>query len=123
MVISIADRDLSCVTVPEHKSVQCERNPVQVHRVGARPSVTSAALAPRHNEQMSTTLPDSVVEKVLAFPEWRMGAKRIKVVLADGRSFSSVEVAWGRDVVRVAGYEEVPFDAADVVAVEDFSNG
>ena len=72
---------------------------------------------------MSTTLPDPIAEKVLAFPEWRMGAQRIKVVLADGRSFSPVEVAWGREIVRVAGYEEVPFDAADVVEVEDFSNG
>jgi hypothetical protein len=38
-------------------------------------------------------------------------------------SNGTVEVVWGREIVRVAGYEEVPFDAADVVEVDDFSNG
>jgi hypothetical protein len=50
-----------------------------------------------------------------------MGVQRIKVTLADGRMFSPVDVAGGREVVRVVGHEGVPFDAADVVEVEDLS--
>jgi len=72
---------------------------------------------------VSRTLPEPIAEQVLAFPEWRMGAQRIKVTLADGRTFAPVDVAWGREIVRVAGDEGVPFDAEDVVRVEDLSDG
>jgi hypothetical protein len=60
---------------------------------------------------VTRTLPEPAAEQVLAFPEWMMGAQRIKVTLADERTFAPVDVAWGREIVRVAGYEEEPFDA------------
>jgi hypothetical protein len=84
---------------------------------------TSGAGAARHTGLVSRTLPEPIAEQVLAFPEWRMGAQRIKVTLADGRTFAPVDVAWGREIVRVADDEEVPFDAEDVVHVEDQSDG
>ena len=72
---------------------------------------------------VSTNLPVAIAQRVGDFPEWRMGAQRIKVVLADGRTFSDVYVAWGREIVRVGGYEDIPFDASEVVDVEDLSDG
>jgi hypothetical protein len=69
---------------------------------------TSGAGAARHTGLVSRTLPEPIAEQVLAFPEWRMGAQRIKVTLADGRTFAPVDVAWGREIVRVADDEEVP---------------
>ncbi len=72
---------------------------------------------------MSRILPEPIAEQVLTFAEWRMGAQRIKVTLVDGRTFSPVDVAWSRRIVGVAGYEEVPFEAEDVVHLEDLSDG
>ena len=51
-----------------------------------------------------------------------MGAHRVKVVLRDGREYTDVYVAWGKDVVRVGTSDFVPFDPADVVAVENLAN-
>jgi hypothetical protein len=81
-----------------------------------------AALA-NDNGRMSTTLPGPIAQQVLDFPEWKMGVHRIKVTLIDGRVFAPVDVAWGRDVVRVAGSDKIPFDAGDVNEVEDLSGG
>ena len=50
-----------------------------------------------------------------------MGAQTIKVTLADGRAFDKVTVAWGHEVIRVEGFDTLPFDAEDVVSVEDAS--
>lgn len=65
---------------------------------------------------MSRDLPKSIREHVSSFPEWRMRAHRVTVSLADGRRVSGV-VAWGREIVRVDGSEDVPFEGEEVVAV------
>jgi hypothetical protein len=70
---------------------------------------------------VTTALPDDIVEEVLAFPESHMGVHRIAVVLREGQAYRGVEVAWGRDVLSVEGYEVPPFDASDVVSVADDS--
>ena len=74
-------------------------------------------------DKVSRTLLDPIAQKVLAFPEWKMGTHRVKVTLADGRSFSPVDVAWGREIVRVDGSDVVPFDAKDVTEVENLLDG
>jgi hypothetical protein len=66
---------------------------------------------------MGVILPDEIKERVLGFPEWRMGAHRVAVTLRDGSKVRGVLVAWGTEVVRVDGAAEIPFDANDVVAV------
>lgn len=68
---------------------------------------------------MARNLPESISEQILQFPEWSMGAHRIKVVLEDGREYSDVHVAWGQEVVRVGTSEEIPFDPAHVVAAKN----
>ena len=49
-----------------------------------------------------------------------MGVKRVRVTLADGRTFENVMVA-GHRVVGVLGQPHVPFEASDVVAATDFA--
>ena len=66
-------------------------------------------------------LPQHLGEIVSGFPETHMGAQTIKVTLSDGRVFDGVVVAWGHEVVRVEGYESLPFNAEDVISVEDAS--
>ena len=46
-------------------------------------------------------LPQSVVEQVLAMPEYRMGVHRVALRLDDGTVIEPVLVSWARDVVRV----------------------
>jgi len=58
-------------------------------------------------------------QKILAFPEYRMGAHRVALVLRDGARIQDVLVAWGDEVVKVGGREdfgELPIgDVIDVV--------
>jgi hypothetical protein len=64
-------------------------------------------------------LPARVAEQILSFPEHRMGAHRVTLLLRDGRRIPGVVVAWGNDVV--SGVEGHDFDPEDVVAAEDQS--
>lgn len=52
-------------------------------------------------------------------PEWRYGADRISVVLRDGRTYSPVEVAWGREIISVEGSRTVPFNGEEILDVVD----
>ena len=69
---------------------------------------------------VSDHLPPSIVDEVAKWPEFRMGVQRVRVVVADGRSFDDVMVA-GNRVVKVLGRHDLPFEASDVVAVTDLS--
>jgi hypothetical protein len=71
---------------------------------------------------MAHDLPESIIEQILKFPESSMGAHCVKVVLQDGREYSDVYVAWGKEVVRVRNSENVPFDPAHVTAVANQTN-
>jgi hypothetical protein len=66
-------------------------------------------------------LPEATREQVGTFPETHYGVQTVRVTLADGRVFRGVQVAWGREVVRVDGYPEIPFSEEQVVVVEDDS--
>jgi hypothetical protein len=66
-------------------------------------------------------LPPSIADEVARWPEFRMGVNRVRVELADGRTFDDVMVAGDR-VVKVLGRDEIPFEVSDVVAVTDFSD-
>jgi hypothetical protein len=70
---------------------------------------------------MPTLLPTQLRERVLSFPEIQRGVQRISVVLADGRVFSPVEVAWGSEVLTVEGRSEVPFAVDQITGVFDAS--
>ncbi len=76
----------------------------------------------RNSDGVTNRLPQDLGEAVSCFPETHMGAQTIRVTLTDGRTFDNVTVAWGHEIIRVAGFEKLPFDAEDVVAVEDASS-
>ena len=81
--------------------------------------------APRERREtlpiVSNDLPPSIADEVAGWPEFRMGVKRVRVELDDGRTFDDVTVAGAR-VVKVLGRDDVPFEASDVVAVTDSSD-
>ena len=67
-------------------------------------------------------LPLHFKEKVLAFPEHRMGVHRVALVLEDGSQVLDVLVAWGDEVVKVGGMDSVAeLPLAEVVDVVDMS--
>ena len=69
-------------------------------------------------------LPQSVVDQVLAMPEYRMGVHRVALRLDDGTVIEPVLVSWARDVVRVGDEPtdgSLPLDPTEVIAAEDRS--
>jgi hypothetical protein len=60
-------------------------------------------------------LPEHIKSKILEFPEYRMGAHRVSLVLKDGRVVDDVVVAWGDEIVRVGDDDEMDFRPEDVV--------
>lgn len=71
-------------------------------------------------------LPERLRTKVQSFPEVSMGAQRIAIVLASGEVVEDVIVAWGEEVVSVAGKEPraLPLHAAiDVIDRSDAARG
>lgn len=62
-------------------------------------------------------LPSKFEEQVLGYPEYSYGVTRIVVTMDDGREFSDVFVAWGKEIVKVGTSERVPFDPSSIVAV------
>ena len=68
---------------------------------------------------MTNKLPDHIRDKVIEMREYRQGVNKVTVRLQDGRKFSNVFVAWGSEIVKVGNTTHIPFDAADVVEVEN----
>ena len=72
-------------------------------------------------EDAHDLLPEKVAELVHTFPEYKMGAYRIAVTLADGSMVEDVIAAWGHQVIRVGGIDGCPFDARTVKDASDRS--
>jgi hypothetical protein len=72
---------------------------------------------------MSTKVlvPISIQEKIASFPEYRMSAHKVAVLLADGRMFEDVIVAWESEIVSVGGKKRIPFAGEEIVDVYDRS--
>ena len=68
---------------------------------------------------MGTILSEKLKNEVLLMPEYRQGANKVRVKLKDGRTFSDVFVAWGDEIVKVGTSTVIPFDAEDIVSVEN----
>lgn len=68
---------------------------------------------------MSNILPENIKAEVLLMPEYRQGTNKVRVWLKDGRIYSSVFVAWGSEIVKVGASTSIPFDAEDVVRVDN----
>ena len=60
--------------------------------------------------------------KIIGFGEYKMGAYKVDLVLRDGRIVKDVIVAWGDEVVRVGGHDDVSdFHVTEVVDAIDAS--
>lgn len=62
-------------------------------------------------------LPSRFEKQVLEYPERSYGVTRIVVTMDNGKEFSDVFVAWGKEIVKVGSSENVPFDPSKIVAV------
>lgn len=62
-------------------------------------------------------IPKHLQMRILELPEYSQGVNRIVVRLNDGREFYDVFVAWGSKIIKVEGYESLPFDPAQIVEV------
>jgi len=68
-------------------------------------------------------LPRLLAEKTNQFPEYRMGANKVSLVLADGRSISDVFLAWGETIVKIGGDEirnpdDLSFRISEIIDVK-----
>ena len=68
-------------------------------------------------------LPRLLAEKTNQFPEYRMGANKVSLVLADGRSISDVFLAWGETIVKISGDEirnpdDLSFRISEIIDVK-----
>jgi hypothetical protein len=70
---------------------------------------------------MTTRLPEAVKEKILSFPEYKMGTHKVALIMKDGSMIEDVFVAWGDEVVRVGKEEVVSFDVDEVIDAQDRS--
>jgi len=70
---------------------------------------------------MAARIPEVVKEKILGFPEYKMGTHKVALFMKDGTVIEDVIVAWGDEVVRVAGVDGCPFDPREVIDAADRS--
>jgi hypothetical protein len=70
---------------------------------------------------MSNRVSPYIKAKILEMPEYRMGTNKVRVILKDGGRFSAVFVAWGEEIVKVGSSTVIPFEAEDIVEVENDS--
>ena len=68
---------------------------------------------------MSNKIPPFIKDKVLKMPEYRQGTNKVRITLKNGEKYSSVFVAWAEEVVKVGSSTKIPFNAEDIVEVED----
>lgn len=68
---------------------------------------------------MKNELSQELKDKVLEMPEYRQGVNRVKVRLKDGTIINNVYIAWGHEIVKVGDSNKIPFDASDIVDLEN----
>lgn len=68
--------------------------------------------------EVNRQLPSQFERQVLEMPEYSYGVVRITVTLRCGKEIRDVLVAWGTEIVRVGGLDQLPFDPSDIVAVK-----
>lgn len=68
---------------------------------------------------MTNILPSFIKEQILQMPEYKYGVNKVIVRLKNGQVYGSIHVAWGDEIVKVGQNTEVPFDAEDVVEVQN----
>lgn len=69
----------------------------------------------------SNHLPGTVKARIISFGEHSYGAYKVALIMSDGTIIEDVIVAWGDEVVRVAGVDVTSFDTSRVVDALDRS--
>jgi hypothetical protein len=64
------------------------------------------------------TLPEKWSKQLAAMGETGMGYQVISVTLRDGRKIDDVAVVDAQIIGEVRGYDDIPFDPAEIVAFE-----
>ena len=62
-------------------------------------------------------LPEKFKSQVLAYPESSFGVVSLTIRTDDGRTYYNVTIAWGEEIVKVEGYDVIPFDPGRIVWV------
>jgi len=68
---------------------------------------------------MTKELSRELEDKVREMPESSYGAHKVKVRLKDGTIYHSVFIAWSSEIVKVGDSTSIPFDASDIVEIEN----
>ena len=63
-------------------------------------------------------LPKSLQDKAASARETSYGAARVTVILKNGQRIPDVIVAWGREIVKCGGRDEIPFTSNDILDIE-----
>lgn len=63
-------------------------------------------------------IPEFLQDKAASAPEVSYGASRVTVVLKNGQRIHDVILAWGREIVKCGGKDEIPFTQDDILDIE-----
>ena len=68
---------------------------------------------------MKNVISQELKDKVLEMPEYRQGVNKVWVRLRDGTIHHNVFIAWGSEIVKVGDSTDIPFDAGDIVDLDN----
>jgi hypothetical protein len=68
---------------------------------------------------MGNMISQKLKDKVLEMPEYRQGVNKVWVRLQDGTIHHNVFIAWGGEIVKVGESTDIPFDAEDIIELEN----
>lgn len=67
-------------------------------------------------------LPLALQKKIQMFPKYSYGVKRVCVKLSDGIEYRGVFILWNKEVGRVLGHQDIPFDVSKIIDVFEDEN-
>lgn len=69
--------------------------------------------------RMTKEIPAELEKKIIEMPEYRQGVNKVRVRLKNGAVYKNVFIAWGHEIVKVGDSNVIPFDANDIVELEN----
>ena len=68
-------------------------------------------------DRSRSILTPCIQKKVEKVQNYMYGVKRVNITLNDGTEFKNVFIAWNKEITFVPGYDELPFDATDILEI------
>ncbi len=68
---------------------------------------------------MTNEISKELKKRILEMPEDRKGLNTVRVRLKNGAVYKNVFIAWGHEIVKVGDSNVIPFDANDIVELEN----